>query len=334
MDVATPLRPADLFSAKGLVVVITGGGSAHSPPPPPGLGLAIASALYQNGAAHIYLLGRRADVLQKAADDIQSTAPHDPQYTPGSIHALPCDVANLSSVRAAADTIKQEIGYVDVLINNAGVLGPRNGKDIYAAENIQQLADAMLAGYDDEKTGWTAAMAINTQSVIGVSASFLPLLDAANTRRGWATGKVSGPSTARNRDLDVAAKNGIDADDDRLAHIITVASVASYLRIVSAGLAYNASKAAASHLGKMLATVLAEWGVRSNIVCPGPYPSDMTVGLEKVVFGPSQIPQGRMGGIGDVGGLMLFLVGKAGTFVNGSVQLTDGGRAGVLPGVY
>ncbi|KAH8628478.1 hypothetical protein IG631_15735 [Alternaria alternata] len=30
MDVTTPIRPADLFSAKGLVVVITGGGSGTS----------------------------------------------------------------------------------------------------------------------------------------------------------------------------------------------------------------------------------------------------------------------------------------------------------------
>lgn len=61
----------------------------------------------------------------------------------------------------------------------------------------------------------------------------------------------------------------VDADDERLAQIITVASVGSYMRRATAGLAYNASKAAAAHLGKMLATMLAEWGVRSNVIAPG-----------------------------------------------------------------
>ncbi len=293
-----------------------------------GLGLAIASALYQNGAQRVYLLGRRREVLEKAVNDLQSNAPRESHST-GILHALPCDVTDLSSVKAAAKTIKNDIGYVDVLINNAGVIGPKNGADIYKAESIQQLSDTMVSGWD----GWQSAMAINTQSVIGVSATFLPLLEAANTRRGWTPGKVTGTGNARARDTSISSQNGIDADDDRMAHIITVASVASYMRWVSAGLAYNASKAAAAHLGKMMATFLSEWGIRSNIVCPGPYPSDMTAGLNPV-YGTNQIPQGRMGGIKDISGLMLFLVGKGGAYVNGTTQLTDGGRVSVFPAVY
>ncbi|KAI4643223.1 uncharacterized protein J4E78_009948 [Alternaria triticimaculans] len=249
MDVSTPIRPNDIFSVKGLVVVITGGGS--------GLGLAIASALYQNGAERIYLLGRRREVLEKAVNDLQANVPRD-SNTAGTLHALPCDVTDLSSVKAAADTIQKDIGYVDVLINNAGVIGPKNGADIYKAESIQQLSETMVAGYDN----WADAMAINTQSVIGVSATFLPLLEAANTRRGWTPGKVTGTGNARARSTDLASSNSIDTDDDRMAHIITIASVASYMRWVSAGLAYNASKAAAAHLGKMMATFLSEWGIR------------------------------------------------------------------------
>ncbi|KAI4606746.1 hypothetical protein J4E83_009891 [Alternaria metachromatica] len=320
MDVSTPIRPNDIFSAKGLVVVITGGGS--------GLGLAIASALYQNGAERIYLLGRRREVLEKAVNDLQANVPRDSNNT-GTLHALPCDVTDLTSVKAAADTIQKDIGYVDVLINNAGVIGPKNGADIYKAESIQQLAETMVAGYDN----WADAMAINTQSVIGVSATFLPLLEAANTRRGWTPGKVTGSGNARARDTSLASTNSIELDDDRMAHIITIASVASYMRWVSAGLAYNASKAAAAHLGKMMATFLSEWDIRSNIVCPGPYPSDMTAGLNPV-YGTNQIPQGRMGGIKDISGLMLFLVGKGGSYVNGTSMLTDGGRVGVFPAVY
>ena len=293
-----------------------------------GLGLAIASTLYQNGAEKVYILGRRQEVLRNAINKLESDVPNKPQST-SILKDIVCDVTDLESVKAAADFIKQDVGYVDVLINNAGVIGPKNGQDIYKAESIQQLADTMVSGWD----GWASAMAINTQSVIGVSATFLPLLEAANTRRGWTPGKVTGTGNPRGRDTSKLSQNNIDADDDRMAHIITVASVASYMRWVSAGLAYNASKSAAAHLGKMMSTFLSEWGVRSNIVCPGPYPSEMTVGINPV-YGTNQIPQGRMGGLNDIAGLTLFLVGKGGAYVNGTAQLTDGGRVSVFPAVY
>ncbi|CAO2650258.1 Nn.00g015500.m01.CDS01 [Neocucurbitaria sp. VM-36] len=320
MDVLAPLKPTDLFSAKGLVAVITGGGS--------GIGLVIASALYQNDAAKIYILGRRLNVLQDAVKKLESS-PSAPKSSTSTLSAISCDVTDLESVKAAVSQIEKETGYVDVLINNAGVIGPKSGQAIYKAESIDQLRDAMVTGYQD----WTSTLAINTQSVVGVSASFLPLLEAANTRRGYAPGRVTGTGNPRAHDKSKLEGIGADADDDRLAHIITVASVASHMRWVSAGLAYNASKAAALHIGKMMSTFLSEWGIRSNIVCPGPYPSDMTAG-NPPTYGTNQVPQGRMGSANDIAGLLLFLVGKGGAYVNGTTQVTDGGRTGVFPATY
>jgi THO complex subunit 3 len=343
MDIQAEINPTDLFSPKGLVVVITGGGSGTSQssksyPSVPrihdkiltssGLGAAIASTLYQNGAAKVYILGRRYDVLLNTSDQIQSS-PHGSPASTSVMKDLVCDVTDLDSVKKAVDYIKKDVGYVDVLINNAGVLGPKNGQDIYKAESIEQLCDTMTTGWD----GWASAFAINTQAVIGVSAQFLPLLEAANTRRGFAPGKVTGTGIARAHDKSKLSSIGTSDDDDRMAQIITVASVASYMRWVSAGLAYNASKSAAAHLGKMMSTFLSEWGIRSNIVCPGPYPSEMTAS-NPASYGTNQIPQGRMGNMNDIAGVLLFLVGKGGAYVNGSVQLTDGGRCGVFPAVY
>jgi THO complex subunit 3 len=181
-------------------------------------------------------------------DHLQNS-PYQPEST-NIIKSLSCDVSDLASMQEAAAYIKKDVGYVDVLINNAGVIGPKNGQDIHKAESIEQLADAMVSGWD----GWQSAMAINTQAVIGVSATFLPLLEAANTRRGWAPGKVTGTGNARQRDTSKLSTIGVDSDDDRMAQIITVASVASYMRWISAGLAYNASKSAAAQLGKIMAT--------------------------------------------------------------------------------
>jgi len=293
-----------------------------------GIGLAIASALYQNGAAKVYILGRRLNVLQDAIRILESS-PSAPKSSPSVLSAISCDVTDLESIKAAVSQIEKETGYVDVLVNNAGVIGPKNGKDIYSVDSIEALRDAMTTDFD----GWASTFAINTQAIIGVSATFLPLLEAANTRRGYAPGRVTGTGNAREHDKSKLSQVGTSEDDDRMAHIITVASVASYMRWVSAGLAYNASKSAAAHLGKMMATFLADWGIRSNIICPGPFPSEMTAS-QPLKWGTNQIPQGRMGSANDIAGLTLFLVGKGGAYVNGTVQLTDGGRLGMFPAVY
>lgn len=320
MDALAPFNPSNLFSAKGLVVVITGGGT--------GIGLIITSTLLQNGASKIYILGRRKEVLDQAVTTL-SNLPQPPNSSLGTVIPIPCDVASPTSISSAVDHITQESGYIDILINNAGVIGPRNGPDLYKADSITALRDLMLNGWDE----WESTMAINASSVIGVSAAFLPLLEAANVRRGWQAGKVTGKGVARVQDKSALAKIGADEDDDRMAHIITTTSVASYLRYCTAGLAYNASKAAAAHVGKMLASILGEWGVRSNVVCPGPYPSEMTAG-NRTVFATDEVPQGRPGVANDIAGLFLFLVGKGGAYVNGSVQLTDGGRVSQFPSVY
>lgn len=294
----------------------------------PGIGLAYASALYQTGAQKIYLLGRRQNVLDDAIKTLKAapSASKDASVLAG----IACDVTDQRSVSAAVDQITKETGYVDVLINNAGVLGPTNGADLYKAQSIEQLRDAMLQEFDK---GWDAAFKINAQAVIGVSAAFLPLLAAANTRRGWAPGPVTGDGNPRSQDKSALEKIGANPSDDRMAHIITTASVASFMRFCTAGLAYNASKAGAAHLSKMMSTFLAPWGIRSNVVAPGPYPSEMTASRSPV-FGTGQVPQGRMGSFGDVAGLILFLVGRGGAYVNGTVQVTDGGRMGVFPGTY
>jgi THO complex subunit 3 len=238
-------------------------------------------------------------------------------------------VTDLASVKAAVSQIEKEVGHVDVLVNNAGVIGPKNGQGINDVDSVQALSEAMTTGWD----GWANTFAINTQAVIGVSASFLPLLEAANTRRGFAPGRVTGTGNARKHDRSKLSQIGTSEDDDRMAHIITVASVASYMRWCSAGLAYNASKSAAAHMGKMMSTFLAPFGIRSNVVLPGPFPSEMTAS-NPLEYGTNQIPQGRMGTANDIAGMTLFLVGKGGAYVNGSVQPTDGGRMAVFPSVY
>ncbi|OCL05164.1 hypothetical protein AOQ84DRAFT_414170 [Glonium stellatum] len=54
------LEASSLFNVKDMVFVITGGGS--------GIGAMVAKALGANGAAKVYIVGRRLNKLQEAAE--------------------------------------------------------------------------------------------------------------------------------------------------------------------------------------------------------------------------------------------------------------------------
>jgi NAD(P)-dependent dehydrogenase (short-subunit alcohol dehydrogenase family) len=51
-------------------------------------------------------------------------------------------------------------------------------------------------------------------------------------------------------------------------------------------------------------------------------------------FARSYLPAGRAGSEEDVAGTLLYLVSKAGSYVNGSVVLVDGGKLATVPSTY
>ncbi|OCK77800.1 hypothetical protein K432DRAFT_427727 [Lepidopterella palustris CBS 459.81] len=138
---------------------------------------------------------------------------------------------------------------------------------------VKHMRDTMLKDW----SLWAPSMVTNTSAIVGVSAAFLPLLDATNRRRGWEDGKVSGHGHARHRNRDGFGEEGVegmDEDDENLAQIVAVGRVEGFMREATVGLAYSARMAAAVHLGKMLTTMLAECGVRSNVVARGFFSMD------------------------------------------------------------
>lgn len=168
--------------------------------------------------------------------------------------------------------------------------------------------------------------ATNTTAIITVSATFLPLLDAGNARRGW----VRGRRTHQKRAPDAT---DYDASDERTSQIITVSSISAFNRQVTVGFAYTASKAGSVQLGKSLAHLLAPWGIRSNVIAPGRFPSQMTEGAP-TVFRVDAVPAGKPGTYEHMAGAVLSLVGRAGAYLNGNVQVLDGGRLSVMPATY
>jgi NAD(P)-dependent dehydrogenase (short-subunit alcohol dehydrogenase family) len=244
MDPTKPLSPTTLFSAHGLTIVITGGAT--------GIGQAFLSASVQTGATKVFILGRRADALERAAQQV------DPSGK--TVVSVQCDVSSAEDVERAVQKIKAEsAGRVDVLVNNAGVGGPDH-KAIYKAETIEDVSKTLL---DDEAT-WTASYAINTIAPVRVAAAFLPLLQAGNVARGWQAGKVQDAEVRKRTTVE-----GVEEGDLRTSQIITIASIAGYNRIMTIGMPYAGSKAAVLAEMKVMAHFLGPWGIRCNVICPG-----------------------------------------------------------------
>jgi NAD(P)-dependent dehydrogenase (short-subunit alcohol dehydrogenase family) len=92
----------------GRTAVITGANG--------GLGLETAKALAGKGAG-VVMAARDPDKTAAAVEEIRSQSPH------ASLELVRLDLASLTSVRAAAEQILGVHGRVDLLVNNAGVMG-------------------------------------------------------------------------------------------------------------------------------------------------------------------------------------------------------------------
>jgi NAD(P)-dependent dehydrogenase (short-subunit alcohol dehydrogenase family) len=95
---------ANAFDVSGKNVVITGGNR--------GIGKGITLAYAQSGA-NVAILCRNAESGQRAVEEIQ-------QYG-GRYTCIQCDIADIASVKAAAQKVFAFFDHVDILINNAGV---------------------------------------------------------------------------------------------------------------------------------------------------------------------------------------------------------------------
>ena len=283
-----------------------------------GLGLYAARALDANGAKAVYIVGRREETLQAAA----KTAVN------GTIKPIVGDVTDKASLTKIADQVRQEQGYINLLFANAGTVGPKHGamlkeslKDGSSKPTVAEFQKIMFEPPIDD---FTFASHVNCSAVFYTAIAFLDLLDAGNKQRNVAQD----------------------------SQIIVTSSIAGFMRHLSAGFAYNSSKAATTHLVKMLSTYFAQAGfrIRANVIAPGIYPSEMTEqttrslqsfegGREGAfkgahVVGAEVSPSERTGSEEDFAGTILYLASRAGAYINGETLVTDGGRLSQLPAVY
>ena len=130
---------------QGRAAVITGGGR--------GIGSHIARSLAEHGAT-VVVSARSVDEIESVAKSLQS-AGHE-------AHAIPCDVANETSVETMAQEVSRRIGDIDILVNNAGIARSNPVK-------VLQLQE------------WERILAINATGTFLCTRAFL----GSMIERGW-----------------------------------------------------------------------------------------------------------------------------------------------------
>ncbi|OCL06396.1 dehydrogenase with different specificitie [Glonium stellatum] len=257
-----------------------------------GIGLMAVQALAVNGAK-VYIVDRTEEKLERVVEI------HGKGIA-GQLIPIQADISKKDDIKRLVKEIESKEKCLCILINNAGISGATQkpeGKD--ATELRKNLFEAENSTFED----WTNTYRTNVAQIYFMTTAFLPLLQAASKHQYGYSGTV-----------------------------LNISSISGLVRKSQSHFSYNASKAAAIHLTKLLATEIAENGlkIRVNSIAPGVFPSEMTANdsaenqkssLPKEKF--QQIPAGRPGNDRDMANAVLFAVTNQ--YLNGQTIPVDGG---------
>ena len=116
-------RAGESFSFQDKTVLITGGSR--------GLGLVLARDAAAEGAK-VAICGRDVAALERAAAVLERIG--------ATVIAVPADITVPESVRALVETVAKELGPIDVLINNAGVIEVGPSKTMALSDYEEAMA--------------------------------------------------------------------------------------------------------------------------------------------------------------------------------------------------
>jgi NAD(P)-dependent dehydrogenase (short-subunit alcohol dehydrogenase family) len=112
--------------------------------------------------------------------------------------------------------------------------------------------------------------------------------------------------------------------------IVNIASIAGRAHGLKDRAAYVASKMGLIGLTREVAREFAAYNIRVNAVCPGVIETEMTAALRQneamMQKWLEDIPQGRLGQVDDVVGMVLFLCSPGAAYVTGQAIHVDGGK--------
>ncbi len=114
---------------EGKVALITGASQ--------GLGKALALAFAEEGA-RLVINSRSEESIRPAAEEAVTSG--------AEVLAVAADVSHSADVERLVGAAVERFGHVDVLVNNAGLLGPRVAIERYPEDEWRRVIDANLTG--------------------------------------------------------------------------------------------------------------------------------------------------------------------------------------------
>ena len=275
------------INLSGKTAIVTGGSGT--------LCSAMAYGLAVCGAK-VAIIGRNKEKLASVSEKLTKDA-LDEYNKNVTVKGYSCNVINKDELPAAYETIKNELGSCDILINGAGGNQPGAITSIEMLKKEKEDSDYSFWNLDEDR--------IRDVMDLNYMGTLLP--------------------------IQVFTK---DMVEKRSGSIINIASVTSILPLTKV-MAYGNAKSAILNLTQWLAVHFGESGIRCNAIAPGFYAADQNHDLlfnadgtytdraRKIITGT---PMGRFGNPEELIGAALFLASdETAGFVNGIVLPVDGG---------
>lgn len=275
------------INLSGKTAIVTGGSGT--------LCSAMAYGLAVCGAK-VAIIGRNKEKLASVSEKLTKDA-LDEYNKNVTVKSYSCNVINKDELTAAYETIKNELGSCDILINGAGGNQPGAITSIEMLKKDKEDSDYSFWNLDEDR--------IRDVMDLNYMGTLLP--------------------------IQVFTK---DMVEKRSGSIINIASVTSILPLTKV-MAYGNAKSAILNLTQWLAVHFGESGIRCNAIAPGFYAAEQNHDLlfntdgtytdraRKIIAGT---PMGRFGNPEELIGAALFLASdETASFVNGIVLPVDGG---------
>ena len=139
-------------------------------------------------------------------------------------------------LKEIAETVRKDVGYINILVANAGMTGPGLA-DLKSRHTLAEFVEHVWKASAED---FNAVYDLNCTGVFYSIIAFMELLDAGNN--------TTYPCKSQ---------------------VIATASTASFLRQPRAGFAYTSSKAALVSMMKSFSSFCVPWGIRFNSLAAG-----------------------------------------------------------------
>jgi NAD(P)-dependent dehydrogenase (short-subunit alcohol dehydrogenase family) len=246
---------------------------------------------------------------------------------------------SVAVVTGASGTLGQQFS---IALAEAGAAVALVGRKPDALENTQRAVEkvggkAAIVAADISRPGAIADMYRGVASALGEPDLLINNAGVANQRR---TEELSAAEWDGVMNINLRAAFLVAQAFGRLriaagggGAIVNIASITGMTAPITIT-PYAVSKAGVIQFTRILAREWARFGIRVNAICPGYFESRLNSGFLATESGKRMIaahPMRRIGSPGELNGALLLLASSAGSYINGTTIVVDGGQTLVSP---